>query len=138
MTGRIRHLFVYGTLMRGASGALGAAQRARLETEGVNLGPATMAGAALYNLGRYPGLVESDDRAAIVHGEVIELAAPERSLGWLDEYEGVAGLDPDGEYARVERAVRLAGAETITAWVYIMKGDVRAHARIESGRWISR
>lgn len=125
------HLFVYGTLMRKASGALGMAQRARLEHEGVNLGPAMMAGAQLYDFGQYPGLTESADESRIVHGEVIRLATPERTLVWLDEYEGIA----DGEYVRLERAVHLVDGTALAAWVYVMTRAMRELAPVASGRW---
>ena len=52
-----RYLFVYGTLMSGAGSALGKAQRLRLARESDSLGPASIAHARLYDLGRYPGAI---------------------------------------------------------------------------------
>lgn len=131
-----RRLFVYGTLMRTAQGALGAAQRARLQRESRSLGPATMAGAQLYDLGRYPALVESGDDAHVVHGEVLELANAQRTFAWLDAYEDVApGTPESNEYARLERSVRLACGPELTAWVYVFVKDVAARPLIANGRW---
>lgn len=129
-------LFVYGTLMSTAQGALGMAQRAQLTRESRLLGPAALPGALLYDLGRYPGLVLTQDETQLVHGQAVELLKPARSFIWLDEYEGFA---PDEEhrndYNRVERTVRLANGELITAWVYVFLRDVLQRRPISSGRW---
>jgi gamma-glutamylcyclotransferase (GGCT)/AIG2-like uncharacterized protein YtfP len=131
-----RHLFVYGTLQQSALGALGKAQRERLARESGSLGAATMAGARLYDLGRYPGLVESDAAGDVVHGEVVELANPDRTLLWLDAYEGIVpGIHDQNEYARIERRVRLADGTELQAWVYVFLKDVACRRVIASGRW---
>jgi gamma-glutamylcyclotransferase (GGCT)/AIG2-like uncharacterized protein YtfP len=131
-----RHLFIYGTLMSTASGALGRLQRDRLARESRGLGPASMAGARLYDLGRYPGLVESSDVSDVVHGEAVVLLNPQRTLAWLDAYEGlVVGNDDMGEYARLERTVQLARGETLQAWVYVFLRDVARRRRLADGRW---
>jgi len=132
-----RHLFVYGTLMSGAVGALGKAQRERLQRESRSLGAATMAGARLYDLGRYPGLVESGEAGDVVHGEVVTLTNPARTFLWLDAYEDVIPDKPDAsDYARLQRAVRLAkGGAEINAWAYVFLKDVARRRAIASGRW---
>jgi len=132
-----RHLFIYGTLMAIDTGALGRAQRARLQRESRSLGAATMTRARLYNLGRYPGLVESDAASDIVHGEVVVLANPARSFFWLDAYEGVIRDKPEAsDYARIERTVHLVkGGTELSAWVYVFLKDVAHRRAIASGRW---
>jgi len=131
-----RQLFVYGTLMSTARGALGMAQRARLARESRSLGPAVMLGAELYDLGRYPGLVLTPDETIRVHGEVIELHSDE-SFAWLDEYEGFApGKNHINDYDRVEHAVHLANGEIATAWVYVFLKDLLHRRPIPSGRWL--
>lgn len=131
-----RHLFVYGTLMSRATGALGHVERTRLARESRNLGAATMAGARLYDLGRYPGLIESGAAGDIVHGEVLLLSNPARTFVWLDAYEGVLAGDPEGsDYARHERTVRLQRGTELTAWVYVFLKDVARRRAIASGRW---
>ena len=122
--------------MSSASGALGRAERARLAAEGLNLGPATMAAAQLYDLGRYPGLAETGDAADTVHGEALTLADPRRTLAWLDDYEGFIPGDYNlSEYARLERQIRLADGAELAAWVYIFRRDVAALRPITGGRW---
>jgi gamma-glutamylcyclotransferase (GGCT)/AIG2-like uncharacterized protein YtfP len=115
---------------------LGKVQRERLARESHALGAATLAGARLYVLGRYPGLVESGVASDVVHGEVVELTDPARTLPWLDAYEGVIAGNPDeSEYVRLQRTVRLAHGTELSAWVYVLLKDV-AHGRaIASGRW---
>jgi gamma-glutamylcyclotransferase (GGCT)/AIG2-like uncharacterized protein YtfP len=131
-----RHLFVYGTLMPHATGALGHVERTRLARESRSLGAATMAGARLYDLGRYPGLVESGTPSDVVHGEVVLLANPARTFMWLDAYEGVIASDPQGsEYARLERPVRLQRGGELRAWVYVFLKDVARRRAIGGGRW---
>jgi gamma-glutamylcyclotransferase (GGCT)/AIG2-like uncharacterized protein YtfP len=131
-----RHLFVYGTLKSKATGALGHVERARLARDSRSLGTATMNGARLFDLGRYPGLVESDTASDVVHGEVLLLANPARTFIWLDAYEGVLAGDPAGsDYARHERKVRLQRGTEVDAWVYVFLKDVRRRRAIASGRW---
>jgi gamma-glutamylcyclotransferase (GGCT)/AIG2-like uncharacterized protein YtfP len=134
----VRHLFVYGTLMSAAIGTMGKAQRDRLQREGRGLGAATMHGAQLYHLGRYPGLIESGDPGHIVHGELIALANPHITLRWLDDYEGLVPGDHDqNEYARLERPVLLANGNELPAWVYVFLRDVERYRLIAGGRWTS-
>jgi gamma-glutamylcyclotransferase (GGCT)/AIG2-like uncharacterized protein YtfP len=129
------HLFVYGTLMSTASGAFGKAMRERLQREAQLVGPAAIQG-RLYDLGRYPALVDSDDPADLVHGELFALREPGRSFAWLDRYEGILpGQHGHNGYQRVERPVRLASGEQITAWVYLYRKSIVRAARIASGRW---
>ena len=134
-----RYLFVYGTLMSGDRGALGAEQRLRLARESDSLGPASLHFARLYDLGRYPGAAISDGEEDIVHGEVVLLADPDAALTWLDDYEGyVHGAGDSNEYDRLVRELRLAGGETFDAWVYLLRRAPDASRRIDSGRWMSR
>jgi gamma-glutamylcyclotransferase (GGCT)/AIG2-like uncharacterized protein YtfP len=134
-----RYLFVYGTLMSGAQVALGKAQRMRLARESDSLGPASIAHARLYDLGRYPGAVAGGGVDDLVHGEAVVLSDPERTLAWLDAYEGIVpGKHDANEYERTLREVKLAGGEAIDTWVYLLRA-VTAHARrIEDGRWMPR
>jgi gamma-glutamylcyclotransferase (GGCT)/AIG2-like uncharacterized protein YtfP len=125
------HLFVYGTLLSGAGHAMGA----RLLREARLIGDASIAG-QLYSLGRYPGLVETAGNEDGVHGEVFALNSPATSLKWLDAYEGIVpGIHGHNDYERAERPVRLVSGGTLTAWVYLYRGDVRGLQRIADGRW---
>jgi gamma-glutamylcyclotransferase (GGCT)/AIG2-like uncharacterized protein YtfP len=130
-----RHLFVYGTLMSTAASALGCTERDGLGRESRSLGPATMAGARLYDLERYPGLVESGDATDTVQGEAVELLTPQHTLAWLDDYEGIVDGDHPNEYARIERTIRLASGAELPAWVYVCLRDVSGRRPIAGGRW---
>jgi len=132
------YLFVYGTLMSGAHGALGTDQRLRLAHESDSLGPASLPGAHLFDLGDYPGALPDDDINAIVHGEAVLLADTDASFRWLDEYEGFVHGADDNEYDRAVRQVRLAGGETIDAWVYLLRHAPSQKRRVVSGRWNGR
>ncbi len=129
------HLFVYGTLMSSADSDYGRESRARLHASAKSLGPATVRG-RLHDLGAYPGFVASTDAADVVHGELLRLDDPEAVLPWLDAYEGIVPGAPGNEYERVTTEARLAGGETVTAWVYLCRLDVSALPRIGNGRWI--
>jgi gamma-glutamylcyclotransferase (GGCT)/AIG2-like uncharacterized protein YtfP len=110
---------------------------ARLRREARLIGPATIPG-RLYSLGLYPGLVETDDPQSLVHGELYALNAPAVALRWLDAYEGIVRGNPaQSPYERVERAVRLASGETLTAWVYLYRRSGRACPEVPDGRWIA-
>ena len=134
-----RYLFVYGTLMSGLQTALGKAQRLRLARESDSLGPASIAHARFYDLGRYPGAVAGGGEDDLVHGEAMVLSDAERTLAWLDAYEGIAPGKPDAnEYERTLREVKLAGGEAIDAWVYLLRAVPPGARRIEDGRWMPR
>jgi len=125
------HLFVYGSLMSTAGHAMGA----RLRGEARLLGEATIAG-RLYRVSWYPGAVGSHEPSERVHGEVYALADPARSLAWLDLYEGiVAGEEEAGEYRRLERSVRLASGEELSAWVYFLQNGAVGLTQVPDGRW---
>ncbi len=127
------HLFVYGTLLSGARHPMGA----RLAREARLLGDATIRG-RLYDLGHYPGLVEAEDAASLVHGEVYTLNSPAASLLWLDAYEGISKDAARNDYERRERTARMALGGDLTAWVYLYRAPVGGLSLIADGRWTSR
>ena len=47
------------------------------------------------------------------------------------------GAHDRNEYERVERPVRLASGEHVTAWVYLYRKDVARFRLIPDGRWRS-
>ena len=134
-------LFVYGTLLRGDCGKTGRGQRARLARESRILGSAWTAG-RLFDLGRYPGLVISEGAGDAVHGELLELIDAERSLRWLDAYEGIVpgqhfqAEHSHNEYERVLRPIELAEGSKVAAWLYACRMDVDPAAVIPNGRWL--
>lgn len=133
-------LFVYGTLMSSSTGRMGRAQRQRLARECRQRAAAVMAG-RLYDLGRYPGLVDAVDGTDIVHGELVELIDPASSFTWLDRYEDIrTDARGEAEYRREQRTVRLAPSVAgdgsgLLAWVYVYARDPSQARRIASGRW---
>lgn len=142
-----RCLFVYGTLMSTARGALGLGPRGRLDLAGRVVGAASMSG-QLYDLGAYPGLVEAALPRAQrgdpgrVSGEIRELDDPEAVFRWLDRYEGIqAGNSLNGDYQRVVReAILDEGSEArqvLPAWVYVYRGSLAGARLVGSGRWRS-
>lgn len=136
--GDCHHLFVYGTLMSTATGALGARMRSRLRREAKILGPATMSG-RLVDLGRYPAMTAAATGTDIVHGELLRLADPKRTLPWLDDYEGIGhGGQALNEYRRQVVAAWPDGGEQVDAWVYLFNRPVDGLVPIAGGRWQAR
>ena len=124
-------LFVYGTLMQ----AGGHPMARRLASQSTVIGPGTIAG-RLYNLGRYPGAVLGEAASGCVHGIALRLHHPERTLSWLDAYEGASESDPEPRaYARVVIEVQLKGGRQIDAWVYDYRGPLAFARRLASGRY---
>lgn len=126
-----QHLFVYGTLMPHAGHPMGA----RLARESRLLGGAAMRG-RLFDLGRYPALVEDGSGEGLVHGEVYALNSPSASLRWIDRYEGIIpGRESGSDYERVQRRASLETGGTILAWVYVYRAPLTSARPIENGRW---
>ena len=125
-----QYLFVYGTLMSASGHPMGV----RLAREAWHLGPASMPG-RLYDLGKWPGLVDSALPGDRVHGEVYALPSPEDSFRWLDAYEGIAPGIAVSEYARVQRRVTLEGGLEVNAWIYLYQWDLEQARPLPEGRW---
>ena len=133
-----RYLFVYGTLMSWADGAMGRGERNRLSRETRSLGPGSFRG-RLYDLGEYPGAITSEVSADAVHGEVFELLHPAVTLRWLDHYEGVRrGGTKYDDYRRIILEATLANSLVIEASVYIYQRTLRKAHFIRSGIWRAR
>lgn len=132
-----RYLFVYGTLKASYRGNYGRDKRDRLVGESRLLGAATLQG-RLYDLGHYPGVIDSDVVSDLVHGEVVELADV-ASFHWLDAYEGIDPQTPErSQYRREERPVRLADGSCVTAWVYVYALSLASACHIPCGLWQAR
>ena len=128
-------LFVYGTLLSGDKGPTGVSQRARLARDATVLARGTVEG-RLYDLGRYPGIVVPAP-GELVHGEVLALETPERTLRWLDIYEGmVPGRHQHNEYERLRLPVTLEDGGRVEAWAYVYRGSLTGARHIGDGRWL--
>ena len=101
-----------------------------LEERAVFVGAATAAG-RLYDLGRFPGMVEADGPDQWVHGDLYE-APEEATIQELDRYEN-AGLARGMAYERKPAEVTLADGGCVEAWIYWYRGPVEEAQRIVSG-----
>ena len=111
-------VFVYGTLMEGASRA-GALEGC------AHLGSARLDGHALYDLGEFPGIRPSDDGGCVL-GELRMVDA--RHLEELDRIEGAGRL-----FDRAPVDVVVAGATrtfTRRAFAYVYRGEVAPWRRV--------
>ncbi len=121
-----RHLFVYGTLRP----SLGHAAAGLLADVTRSLGAAVVAGGALFDLGRYPGMTLDATPADSVRGEVVALEARHARalLARLDAYEG-------DEYRRLRVEARLDDERTVRADAYVLRTAPPASRRIVGGDW---
>lgn len=127
----INKLFVYGSLMESVETSISKLLKANAHF----IGETTCQG-QLYNLGRYPGLVLSENPDHQVKGHLFELIDPNYILPILDEYEGNASNDPDrNEYLRIEIEVKY-GAITHKAWVYLYNLSTEGLALIQEGDYL--
>jgi gamma-glutamylcyclotransferase (GGCT)/AIG2-like uncharacterized protein YtfP len=128
-----RHLFVYGTLMRGGRSPYAKLLRARARFVGE-----AFAQGKLYNLGRFPGAVFDPKGRAKVYGEIFRLNNLSL-LDLLDAYEGCRAQDsPPRLFSREIIEASPLGGGTLSAWAYPFKGDIAGRAVIASGRFPSR
>jgi gamma-glutamylcyclotransferase (GGCT)/AIG2-like uncharacterized protein YtfP len=124
------YLFVYGTLLRQSRHPMARvlAEQAR------HLGPAKMRG-RLYDLGRYPGMLEPALDTDWVHGDLYNLGEGTTTLAELDAYELAESPLPAFFERQVAEAVRDDGTG-VAAWVYWYRGEVAEGQRIVSGRYL--
>ncbi|MFP3871221.1 MAG: gamma-glutamylcyclotransferase [Syntrophobacteria bacterium] len=124
-------VFFYGSLKRGRElYFLEPLMELRLEVQ-----PARIQGALLYDLGPYPGMVLRPDGGTVT-GEVHRFRLPKETLAVLDEIEAYWGEgDPDNLYRRVRGNAEVAGGRLIPCWLYEYVGPME-HARLlENGIW---
>ena len=121
-----RHIFFYGTLMRGFA----LRERAAIEPWIRFAGCGVVRG-ALFDLGPYPALVAG---SGTVRGEVYLCVDPGRLLPRADALEH---FDPDrpraGEYRREALPARLDDGRTLTVWAYIYNRPLGAAALLPAG-----
>lgn len=127
------YLFVYGTLRKDSSQPM-----AKLLVENSRfLGTASTQG-ALYDLGRYPGMVISDNPDHVTHGELFELTDPQNVLGPLDDYEECSDNFPKPTlYERKICSVLLEDGNRIEAWTYIYNRKVEGHFFVREGDYMA-
>jgi gamma-glutamylcyclotransferase (GGCT)/AIG2-like uncharacterized protein YtfP len=122
----MEYIFVYGTLLKQFNNEVLKPIQAYLHVAGSG-----SIKAELYNLGEYPGLVESASASQIVKGEVYNIQEPGKVFEVLDEYEG-------DEYKRKRKLVRLNDSKTIRCWVYVYRQKLSPeHKRIMNGDYLA-
>lgn len=128
------YIFVYGTLRKAAARCMHRA----LSRHCTYVADGSMQG-KLYEVGGYPGAVESGDRRDTVRGELYKIEDRERLFTLIDDYEECAKSYPQPqEYVRKKLTVTLDGGGSVLAWVYLYNHDVSGLIRIESGDYVDR
>jgi gamma-glutamylcyclotransferase (GGCT)/AIG2-like uncharacterized protein YtfP len=122
-------LFVYGSLRK----------RVAQETEQALLKGSRRIGKAsfwgnLYDVGSYPGLIESWDAGAVVHGELYEVSPSQ--LRELDKHEA-CGVEDGQEYVRRVCQVKGPNRKWVNAYVYIYNKDTSGLRLIEGGDYVA-
>lgn len=118
-------LFVYGTLRKEVAHPM----HRILERYGIFQGTGTVRG-KLYDLGRYPGAIASDEDSDRIVGELYRLEPADRALSRLDDYEG-------RRFQRREFSVFLEDQTTSTAWAYLYTGPIGRCRRITCGDYVA-
>jgi gamma-glutamylcyclotransferase (GGCT)/AIG2-like uncharacterized protein YtfP len=132
---QIEHVFVYGSLKRGESlYLLEPLVDLRLEVV-----PAQIQPAVLYDLGPFPGMVLKTN-GGVVMGEVHrfhQLIAVLEILDEIEEYYGEG--DPHNLYRRVEHEAELLNeGGLVSCWLYEFMGPLEGASLIEGGVWNGR
>jgi gamma-glutamylcyclotransferase (GGCT)/AIG2-like uncharacterized protein YtfP len=122
------YLFVYGTLRRDYDLRLKNKVSANLQY----IGQAKV-GAAMYDLGRYPGAVKSRKGEEVI-GDVFLLSDADRVLRILDKYEGIP---EDGEFVRKRSRVKLRSGREINAWIYWYNRDPKERKPIKYKNYLN-
>ena len=128
----IGHVFVYGSLKRGEPlYLLEDLMDLRLEVL-----PARVQGARLYNLGPFPGMI-LESNAGVVMGEIHRFRQMKTVLEILDEVEEYYGEgDSNNLYRRVQHEAELLDeVRTITCWLYEYVGPLDGAQLLEGGIW---
>lgn len=120
------YLFVYGTLLAHFDNEVLRPLKAQMQLAG----NAEVKG-ELYDLGRYPAYMESNQATATVKGEVYQVKDAKMVFAVLDEYEG-------DEYSRKRKMVRLNPHKNIRCWLYVyQQKPAPEHTRIMNGDYIA-
>jgi gamma-glutamylcyclotransferase (GGCT)/AIG2-like uncharacterized protein YtfP len=121
-----RHIAFYGSLMR-ESGT----QEFLIVREELSFQGACEIPGELYDLGEFPGLIESC--SSKVRGELYRFEE-DRVLPVLDAYEGFDPRDPAGSLF-VRRKVKLAQPD-LDSWVYFYNRAVSPNQLIRGNCWV--
>ena len=125
-------LFVYGSLMGGIQSPIAT----YLKSKSTFLGEGFVYG-QLYDIGKYPGLVEDNQAKSKVLGHIFQLSNPTEMLPNLDYYECVGeGFAAPNEYRREAITVHLKGKKEF-CWAYLYNASTTHLKQIESGNYLA-
>ncbi|MDH5612448.1 MAG: gamma-glutamylcyclotransferase [Gammaproteobacteria bacterium] len=126
-------IFVYGTLC----GSTASRMRETLMPHCDYVSNGYMQG-KLYDVGQYPGAVESQYSADRVYGELYKIVDCDSVLTGLDEYEECTDHFPEPhEYIRQQLPIILAGGDSVIAWIYIFNHDISRLKHIKTGDYLA-
>lgn len=121
------HVFVYGTLK---VGGYFATQFDKFRTKSID---ARLRGYKLMDLGAYPAIIESDNHADMVYGELHSYDSFPSVQRAMDMIEGYKPNDPEGGlYCRKRELAEGADAVMHHVFVYYMDKDSEIGKRIMS------
>jgi gamma-glutamylcyclotransferase (GGCT)/AIG2-like uncharacterized protein YtfP len=126
------YLFVYGTLRAEFDNP-----KSKQLLENAELIGAGFFHGKLYNVSWYPGAVLSENTNHKVYGCVYRLKNTEKTLEWLDDYEGMGKNDAEPhEYVRQKIGVFLQNHEELNCWVYLYNHSMEKLEFIPSGDYL--
>lgn len=125
------YIFLYGTLRRKYDLKL----KNKVSEDWQYVGQGKI-GAALYDLGRYPGAVRSGKGTEVI-GDVFLLTNAERALRILDKYEGIPASGVGGEFIRKKGKVRLRSGKEVNAWIYWYNFDPTNKIKIKNKDYLN-
>jgi gamma-glutamylcyclotransferase (GGCT)/AIG2-like uncharacterized protein YtfP len=127
----MEYLFIYGTLLKDINSkmSLYLNENADFYNKGYFIGK-------LYNIGKYPGAIVSDDYKDKVHGNIFKLNNVD-IFSILDDYEGVGNnFSYPNEYVRKKIKV-YTDNEELDSWIYLYNYSVEYLYMIESGDYLN-
>ncbi|TSJ39413.1 gamma-glutamylcyclotransferase [Mucilaginibacter corticis] len=91
----------------------------------------------LYDMGKYPGAVLSNDQAYDISGSIVRLKNLEQVLKVLDDYEGF-GEDQEQPNLFIRDLLPvITSDEPVNCWVYLYNLSVNGLMEIKSGNYIN-
>jgi len=130
MADHVKHLFVYGTLMRGG------ANHARFCADALTIEPAITTGRLYHLPAGFPAMLAADNGQ--VFGEAMTFPDLAAVLGQTDFLEGFDPLRPDRSmYRRIVVPVLIEPSDRcVTAWTYVWNRGLPGGSRlVPAGRW---
>lgn len=123
------YLFIYGTLLSALNHPMHDVLKRYAE-----LSAEVTLQAKLFDLGRYPGVVLSDNQKNRVKGEIYKISDCGKLFKVLDRYEGCSDEFPEPhQYLRRVVPVQADDDTKIDAWVYLFNWNSTGHRHIDLG-----